>query len=302
MADHGLLAGGSPGCWWYSAAVSVKSNETSGCLRGLWGFPGGGRLVDPCLGWHLARPGRAVEPFGVSTVGGLQGGGAAGLDGDPGAVVRRCGGVHRDPGMPVLVIVVPEEVAAEYVDVFDGPEFSWECGTVLEGLEVCLRKRVVVGYVRAGVGLVDAEPRVRAGDGITGHGGAAVGVDRLRRDPSVGVDGVLDEFFREGAVLGGPGLPVNDFAGVDVDDDVQQVPYSPGRSFQFRDVPGPYLVRAVGHQLGFLLRRVGRLRAAVAGLAALAQQPVHGRFRAQVGAAVQQDRVYLARGLVGESG
>ena len=70
-------------------AESVKSNETSGCLRGLWGFLGGcGRLVDPRLGWHLARPGRAVEPFGVSPVGGVQGGGAAGLDGDPGAVVR----------------------------------------------------------------------------------------------------------------------------------------------------------------------------------------------------------------------
>ena len=60
------------------------------------------------------------------------------------------------------------------------------------------------------------------------------------------------------------------------------------------------LVRAVGHQLGFLLRRVSRLGAALTGLAALAQQPVHAGLRAQVDAAVQQDRVHLAGRLVSE--
>src|SRR5450756_492367 len=316
LTSAGLNSGST---WWRMAAQagpyrrhhagsaeSVKSNETSGCLRGLWWLvllgAGCGRLVDPRLGGHLAWPGTAVEPLGVVPVGGVEGDGTAGFDGGPGSVVRRCGGVHCDPGMPVLVIVVPEEVTAEYVDVFDGTEFSGECGTVLEGLEVRLRVRVVVGYVRAGVGLVDAEPRVQAGDGITRHGGAAVGVDRLRHYSSVGLDGVLDEFFREDAVLGGPGLPLNDFTGVDVDDDVQQVPYSAGGSFHFRDIPRPYLIRAVGHQLGFLLRRVSRLGAAAAGLAALAQQPVHAGLRAQVGAAVQQDHVNLAGRLVGEFG
>ena len=287
-----------------SAAESVKSNETSGCLRGLWWLvlleAGCGRFVYPRLGRHLARPGAAVEPLGVGSAGGVKGGGAAGFDGGPGSVVHRRWGVHRDPGMPVLIIVVPEEVAAEYVDVFDGPEFAGERRAVLEGLEVRLRIRVIIGYVRAGMGLVDAEPRVQPGDGIRCHGGSAVGVDRLRRASSVSLEGVLDEFFREGPVLGRPGLPVNDFPGIDIDDDIQQVPYAPGGPFQFRDVPGPYLVRAVGHQLGFLLRRVGGLGAALPGLAALAQQPVHGGLRAQVDAAVQQDRVHLAGGLVGE--
>ena len=51
----------------------------------------------------------------------------------------------------MFIVVVPEEVAAEYVDVFDGPEFAGECGAVLEGLEVRLRVRIVVGYVRPGV-------------------------------------------------------------------------------------------------------------------------------------------------------
>jgi hypothetical protein len=36
----------------------------------------------------------------------------------------------------VFIVVVPEEVAAEYVDVFDGAEFAGECGAVLEGLVV----------------------------------------------------------------------------------------------------------------------------------------------------------------------
>jgi hypothetical protein len=36
----------------------------------------------------------------------------------------------------VFIVVVPEEVAAEYVDVFGGSEFAGECGAVLEGLVV----------------------------------------------------------------------------------------------------------------------------------------------------------------------
>jgi hypothetical protein len=36
----------------------------------------------------------------------------------------------------VLVVVIPEEVAAEYVDVLDGPELSGKRRAVLEGLIV----------------------------------------------------------------------------------------------------------------------------------------------------------------------
>ena len=72
----------------------------------------------------------------MGPVGDVQGGSTAGLDGDPGAVVHRCGGVHRYAGVPVLIIVIPEEVAAEYVGVFDRPELAGKCGTVLEGLVV----------------------------------------------------------------------------------------------------------------------------------------------------------------------
>jgi hypothetical protein len=35
--------------------------------------------------------------------------------------------------VPVFIVVIPEEVAAEYVDIFDGSEFARECGAVLEG-------------------------------------------------------------------------------------------------------------------------------------------------------------------------
>ena len=160
----------------------------------------------------------------MGPVGGVQGGGTAGLDGDPGAVVHGCGGVHRYTGVPVFIVVIPEEVAAEYAGVFDGSEFAGECGAVLEGLEVRLRVRIVVGYARAGVGLVDSEAGIESGDGVRCHGGAAVGVDGLGCDTFVGLDGMLDEFFRESAILGRPGFPVNDFPGVDVDNDVKKVP------------------------------------------------------------------------------
>jgi hypothetical protein len=61
------------------------------------------------------------------------------------------------------------------------------------------------------------------------------------------------------------------------------------------------LVGPVSFQFGLVLRRVRGLGASFAGLAAFAQQAVHGGLRAQVDALVQQDRPHLPWGLVGEA-
>src|SRR6185437_4916018 len=116
--------------------------------------------------------------------------------------------------------------------------------------------------------LGDPQVREQVGDRLGGHGGPVVGVNVIRPGTPVGSHGVLDEFFREVTVLGRVDFPVDGLSGVDVDHDVQvEVQAAPFR-FEFRYVPGPYLVGAVGDELGADAGRVGGLSAAVADLVA----------------------------------
>jgi hypothetical protein len=208
--------------------------------------------------------------------------------------------VQGDPGMAVLSVVVGEEKAAEIAGLAEAAEFSGECRAILERLELRFRVGVVVGYVRTGMRLRYPKVREQIGDWLGCHGGPVVGVHVIRPGTSVGFHGVLDELFREVAVLGGMDFPVDRFPGVDVDHDVQvEVEPAPFR-FQFRYVPGPYLVRAVGDELGADAGRVGGLGTAVADLVAAGQDPVHGADAAVVAALVEQDGPGLGRRLVGE--
>ena len=79
---------------------------------------------------------------------------------------------------------------------------------------------------------------------------ATAGVDGLGRDTFVGLDGVLDEFFRESAVLGGPGFPVNDFPGVNIDDDVKKVHIPRAGSFSLV-MSQDHTWSVVGNELAF---------------------------------------------------
>src|ERR671934_62792 len=75
---------------------------------------GGGWLVDPCSGGQRRRVGPpTAEPLGASQEGGVEGGRSPGVNLDCGAVVDGRGGMHCDPGMAVLVIVVAEGLGAE---------------------------------------------------------------------------------------------------------------------------------------------------------------------------------------------
>src|ERR1700722_10826641 len=152
------------------------------------------------------------------------------------------------------------------------------------------------------MGLGDVQLRVEPGYGITGHRGAAVGVDSFRLDAAIGRDGVLDELPGKDPGLGRPDFPVDYLSRVNVDYHVEQVPVSAAGAFQLRDVPGPYFTGAGRQQLGFLPRRGGGVRGALARGAALAQEPVRAGLRAQVAALVEQDRVRLRDRLVGEAG
>ena len=57
-----------------------------------------------------------------------------------------------------------------------------------------------------------------------------------------------------------------------------------------------YILDVLGFAVGAEEEVAQQVRAALAGRAEAAQQPVHDRLRAQVAALVQQDRVRLAAG------
>jgi hypothetical protein len=83
----------------------------------------------------------------------------------------------------------------------------------------------------------------------------------IRPGAAVALDRVLDELFRQVAGLGHVDFPADRLAGEDVEHHIQvEVQPAPG-SFQFRDIPGPDLVRAGGDQFGPDPGRVGGLGA-----------------------------------------
>src|SRR5467141_2413846 len=77
------------------------------------------------------------------------------------------------------------------------------------------------------------------------HRAATVGVNGVRRT-TIAVDGVVEEVFRHGRVLGRGDQPAGDIARKDIENDVAFVPHPLRRSFQCGDIPGPHLAGAVG--------------------------------------------------------
>ena len=62
-------------------------------------------------------------------------------------------GDHGDSGVTVFGVVPGKEVATERPGIFDRAEAYRISGTILEGFERRFGKRVVVGYMWAGMGL-----------------------------------------------------------------------------------------------------------------------------------------------------
>ena len=93
-------------------------------------------LVDPCRAGHLGCCGAAGEAPLVRGVGGVQHGLAFVLDRGRGADMHRVRGVQRYPGMPVLVVVIGEEHAAERAGILQGSERAGERRAVFKRLVV----------------------------------------------------------------------------------------------------------------------------------------------------------------------
>ena len=86
-----------------------------------------------------------AEPGRVGSVGGVEGLGPLGPDLRGGAVVDRGGRVQPDAGVAMNMVVVLEEVGAECPGVLDGAEAAREYRAVVEGLEIRLPIRVILG-------------------------------------------------------------------------------------------------------------------------------------------------------------
>ena len=134
-------------------------------------------------------------------------------------------GHQPDPGVPVVMVVPPEELAAVGAGVLDVVEPLGELGPVLQGLEVRLRVGVVAGGVRATVRLDDAEVGEEERQWLGAHRAAAVGVQGQHLGGDLLLLGrLLDQRLGELRVLAVLHGPADDVATEHVEDHVQVEP------------------------------------------------------------------------------
>ena len=168
---------------WSSASrieATRRSSELTivvpGASRAVEFFGGG--LIQTAVGEiRHVRP-TVHEALGMGRVGGHEH--LLPLRADRGglAEVHDGGREKSQAAVTVLVVVPGEEALAERAPVFERAEAIRELRTVLQGLELRFRERVVVGDVGAAVGLGDAEVGQEQRHGLVRHRRAAVGMDR----------------------------------------------------------------------------------------------------------------------------
>src|SRR5437867_10344753 len=209
---------------------------------------------------------------------------------------------HADPGVAMLGVVPGEELTAKRSPILHGSKPVGEAWAVLEGLELRLRVRVVIGDVRPREGLRDAEVGQEHGDRLAIHGRAAVGVDdELARADLLLLAGVLDEPFGEGRVLLPREHPSGNVAAEDVKDHVEVEVGPLHRTEQLADVPRPDLVGGRGQQLGLPVVGVTELIAPLADLLVLGEDAVHRALRAEVVPLVEKRGIDLGRRAINEA-
>ena len=117
------------------------------------------RWVDPYLGGEVVGLGLlSLKAVWVGRKGLIEGGLASGMDSLCRAVVDAVRGHVADAGVLVLVVVPAEELLTESACIGQATEACGEVGAVLQGLELGLAKRVVVGHVGAAVTLGLIQP------------------------------------------------------------------------------------------------------------------------------------------------
>ena len=208
---------------------------------------------------------------------------------------------HADATVPVL-IVVPVEVTATKADrILDGTEPFRKLRAVFQRLELRLRVRVIVGNVRPAEASRDLQIDEELPHRLGNHGASAVRMQRqIPRLDALPEVGFVMEIPRDVVVLLGLNRPTNHQAAEQIDGDVELEAGAADRPLEVGDVPGPDLVGRSGAQLGFHVRRMDGLAAALLDFLRIIQDPVHGPGGTKVDAPVGQGGRDRSRGAVDE--
>ena len=236
--------------------------------------------------------------------------GPGGLKGPPALVQHALGtmvmdivrGEHGNAAMSMLGVVPREERSTESDgggDVVEAPREAW---VILQGLELRLGERVVIGHLGAAQRPRDPEVGEQLCGALARHRRPAVGVQGEDLGPdALFVAGLFDETSGQRRVLPVGDHPADRVAAEDVEHDVEVEVRPLRRPQQFGDIPGPGLVRGRGHQFGFGVLGMLTLIAPFSDRLVGGQDPIHRTLRAQVVAFVEQRRHNLRRRTVNEA-
>lgn len=157
--------------------------------------------------------------------------------------------------------------------------------------------------MRPAVRFDHAEIGEHKGGGLGLHRATAIRMQRqLVGRHGMFCHGVLEECFELNGTFRMLDAPADDAAADDVEDDVEIEVRPFDRPHQFGDVPGPHLIGGTGQQFGRLIDRVATLTAALCNLTMGGKDAIHRADGTQIDAFIEQGRINLRRGLVGESG
>ena len=162
------------------------------------------------------------EAFGMTGPGGLKGPSALVQHALGSMMMNVVRGEHRDAAMAMLGVVPREERSAEGDGGGDVVEATREAGMVLQGLELRLRERVVIGHLGAAQRARDPEVGEQLCGALARHRRAAIGV---QSEPlglnALFVAGLFDETTGQRRVLPVGDHPADRVAAEDVEHDVE---------------------------------------------------------------------------------
>jgi len=203
----------------------------------------------------------------------------------------------------VMVPVVPiEEAAAETPGVLDATEAFREPRLIFQRLEVALGERVIVRGMWPIMRTDDAEVAEQQRGGFGFHRSTTIGMQgQLARSHMVFRYGIVEQNFEQHGAFRIHDTPADHTAAVDIEDHIKIEVAPFGRTFQFRDIPGPDLIWTFRQKFRLLINRMAQLGAAFPDLMVLVQKTIHRPDGAVVVTFIQQRGVNFRRRLIGEA-
>jgi hypothetical protein len=147
-------------------------------------------------------------------------------------------GEQADGRVMVLLVVPGKERLKEGAGFFDAGEALREIGVIFEGLELRLRKGIVVARMGPPVGFGDPEIGQQEADWFGGHRGAPIRADgELPGPDGLLAAGLFNEALRQSGGFPGRNHPADHIPAEDVEDDIELVVGPFDRPQELGDVP-----------------------------------------------------------------